>query len=127
MAKFEEILAELRKDRGLSQKALAKAFHVSGSTISSYETGVHSPDINQIIQFADFFDVTTDYLLGRSHCDMSPTVLTKHFVDDTLVQDILMMMDVLPDEHKRAIALLVNEVNLGVTMRERAKYPLKGK
>lgn len=57
MAKFKEILAELRKDRGLSQKELANAFHVSGSTISSYETGVHSPDIDQIIQFADFFDV----------------------------------------------------------------------
>ncbi|WP_305131176.1 helix-turn-helix domain-containing protein [uncultured Oscillibacter sp.] len=55
MAKFKEILAELRKDRGLSQKELANAFHVSGSTISSYETGVHSPDIDQIIQFADFF------------------------------------------------------------------------
>ena len=58
MAKFKEILAELRKDRGLSQKELANAFHVSGSTISSYETGVHSPDIDQIIQFADFFDVS---------------------------------------------------------------------
>lgn len=34
MAKFKEILAELRKDRGLSQKELANAFHVSGSTIS---------------------------------------------------------------------------------------------
>lgn len=34
MAKFKEILAELRKDRGLSQKEPANAFHVSGSTIS---------------------------------------------------------------------------------------------
>ena len=127
MAKFKEILAELRKDRGLSQKELANAFHVSGSTISSYETGVHSPDIDQIIQFADFFDVTIDYLFGRSNCDLSPTVLTKTFIDDTLVQDIIMMMDVLPDEHKRAIALLVNEINLGATMRERAKYPIKGR
>ncbi len=125
MAKFEEILAELRKDRGLSQKELAEIFHVSSSTISSYETGVHIPDANQIVQFADFFDVTADYILGRSSCDISPTVLTKPFIDDTLVQDILMLMDVLPDEHKRAIVLLVDEINFGATMREQAKRPLK--
>ena len=127
MAKFEEILAELRKDKGLSQKALAKAFHVSGSTISSYETGVHSPDIDQIIQFANFFDVRTDYLLGHSYCDISPTILTKPFVDDTLIQDVLMMMEELPEEHRRAIVLLINEITLGIAMRERAKYPLEKK
>lgn len=125
MAKFEEILAELRKDKGLSQKELGEIFHVSSSAISSYETGVHIPDANQIVQFADFFDVTTDYILGRSSCDISPSVLAKPFIDNTLVRDILMMMDALPDEHKRAIVLLVDEINFGVTMREQAKRSSK--
>lgn len=55
MARFGELLAELRKDRGLSQKELAKEFHLAGSTISSYEIGTHNPTVEQIILFADFF------------------------------------------------------------------------
>lgn len=39
MNRFGEILAELRRDRRMSQKELAVAFHISTSTISSYETG----------------------------------------------------------------------------------------
>ena len=89
MATFGELLSDLRKDRGLSQKELAKIFHLAASTISSYETGAHSPDANQIRLFADFFDVTADYLLGRIPCDMSPRVLSERFVDDTTIQDIV--------------------------------------
>ena len=40
---FGELLAELRKDKKLSQKELADIFHLAASTISSYEMGVHSP------------------------------------------------------------------------------------
>lgn len=45
MATFGEILAELRRDRHLTQREFANTIHVSVSTISNYEQGVHFPDI----------------------------------------------------------------------------------
>ena len=64
MAQFGEILAELRQDRGLTQRDLAKLFFVTPGTISNYEKGRHLPDAERLIKIADYFSVTTDYLLG---------------------------------------------------------------
>lgn len=48
MATFGEILAELRRDRHLTQREFANTIHVSVSTISNYEQGVHFPDIDKL-------------------------------------------------------------------------------
>ena len=60
---FGELLAELRKDKKLSQKELADIFHLAASTISSYERGVYIPQVDQLAKVADYFNVSTDYLL----------------------------------------------------------------
>lgn len=61
-----EILAELRKERNLGQKELAAYLSLSTGTISNYENGVHSPDLHTLCRLADYFGVTTDYLLNRT-------------------------------------------------------------
>ena len=75
MAQFGELLAELRQDRKMTQEDLAKILYVTSGTISNYENGVHLPDIDKLLNLADFFDVTTDYLLGRCSSRLSPDVL----------------------------------------------------
>jgi len=60
-----EMIAELRKDKGLLQKELAQFLGVSIGTISNYETGVHNPEIETLIKLADYFNVSVDYMLGR--------------------------------------------------------------
>lgn len=60
-----EMIAELRKDKGLLQKELAQLLGVSIGTISNYETGVHNPEIETLIKLADYFNVSVDYMLGR--------------------------------------------------------------
>lgn len=121
MNKFGKILADLRLDKGMSQKELAKAFHMSSSTISSYETGTHLPNAEQIVLFADFFGVTTDYILGRSSCNISPSVLKESFVDSTCVQDVISMLSNFPQEHRRALLLIVEEMHFSISMQEQAK------
>lgn len=79
MAQFKDLFTELRRDTGLSQEDFAALFHQSGSTISSYETGRNQPSFDMLIQYADYFNVTTDYLLGRVPFDMSPSVFTDSF------------------------------------------------
>lgn len=63
---FPARLAELRMQNHLRQKDLAKSLNVSASAISNYEQNLRYPDIEMLILIADFFGVSTDYLLGRS-------------------------------------------------------------
>lgn len=75
MANLGELLAELRHDRGLKQEELADILHLSKSTISSYERGQQLPPLDKLVCLADFFHVTTDYLLGRCDVSVSPDSL----------------------------------------------------
>lgn len=61
-----KIIKELRTEKGLSQQALGKAVGVSQKAIDYWERGVNEPKASYIILLADFFGVTTDYLLGRT-------------------------------------------------------------
>ena len=57
-------LRYLRDRRGLSQKFVAKKFGIANNTLSGYESGDRKPSPELIAKFADFYEVTTDYLLG---------------------------------------------------------------
>lgn len=59
-------LKELRKARGISQQKLATHLNVARSTVAMWETGASAPDYEALDKIADFFDVTTDYILGRT-------------------------------------------------------------
>jgi len=58
-------LKELRLERKVKQLDLGKTIHVAHNTISSWERGRTFPNLEELSQLADFFDVSTDYLLGR--------------------------------------------------------------
>jgi len=66
MNAFAVRLRSIRKRRKLTQRELASKLNMSQSTIALYETGDRKPDPDTINKIADFFDVSTDYLLGRS-------------------------------------------------------------
>ena len=59
-------LKELRTKRGISQLKLALDLHMNQNSISRYETGEREADYATLIRFADYFDVSVDYLLGRT-------------------------------------------------------------
>ena len=62
---FSQRIYELRKQRGLSQKELGEAVGLSHKAISTIESGLRSTTIEKLVLLADFFGVSTDYLLGR--------------------------------------------------------------
>ena len=59
-------LRELRKHKKMSMKELGAIFGLAESTISLYETGGRRIDTDLLQRFADYFNVSTDYLLGRT-------------------------------------------------------------
>ena len=58
-------LKELRKLRGISQLKLALDLNMNQNTISRYENMEREADYATLIKFADYFDISLDYLLGR--------------------------------------------------------------
>ena len=59
-------LKELRTEKGLFQEEIAKIIDTSAQAISLYEIGKRNMNTNMILKFANFFEVSTDYLLGKS-------------------------------------------------------------
>lgn len=59
-------LKELRRSRGISQLKLAMDLNLNQNTISRYETGEREADYKTLCLLADYFNVSLDYLLGRS-------------------------------------------------------------
>ena len=74
MQKFSQRLISLRKERDLTQNDLAKIVKKQRTTVSGYETMDKEPDFDVLCALADYFGVTTDYLLGRdderAHADV---------------------------------------------------------
>lgn len=87
--KLGELLAKLRKERGILQKELANYLNVTVATISNYEKGVHAPDYETLIKLADFFDVSTDYLLQRTDYRSSISTQNERLLVDYKVCDLL--------------------------------------
>lgn len=59
-------LKELRKKKGISQLRLATDLNTTQNTISRYETGEREPGIDELVKIADYFNVSVDYLIGRT-------------------------------------------------------------
>lgn len=70
---LSEKLAELRKSRGLGQAVLAEYLKITRQAYSSYETAKREMDFEALCLIADFYNVTTDYQLGRY--DATPFLL----------------------------------------------------
>ncbi len=84
-----ETITRLRFEKGIYQKELASYLNLSVGTISNYEQGIHYPDLNTLCKIADFFGVTTDYLLGRTSHRYAPETLNLSLTDTYTVSDMV--------------------------------------
>lgn len=66
MTKLPERLLELRQEHNFSQKSLVKEMGLALNTYVRYERGEREPTASVLVQMADFYGVTLDYLVGRS-------------------------------------------------------------
>jgi transcriptional regulator with XRE-family HTH domain len=75
-------IKELRKEKELTQGELARIIHLTRSSIAGYESGSKIPTIDTIIDLSNYFNVTTDYLLGVSNLRHynSPSELNQNFI-----------------------------------------------
>ena len=63
--KFQRI-QDLRTDADMSQKQLSEILHISQRSYSHYETGSRNIPVEMLIRLANYYDISVDYLLGRT-------------------------------------------------------------
>lgn len=106
---FGQRLANLREEKGIYQKELAAILSVSPSTVSNYENDVHFPDIEILCKLANYFDVSTDYLLVRTDYRHNLDTLNHKLSKDYTVGDFINTTLELP---QKDVSNVVDYVNL---------------
>ena len=66
MKSFAQRVKELRQEKKQTQANMAELLGIKLRAYQYYESGTHYPEVPNLIKLADYFGVTTDYLLGRS-------------------------------------------------------------
>lgn len=76
---FSEKLQILRKTKGYSQEEIAEMLDVSRQAVAKWEAGLSYPDIFNLIQISNLFNVTVDYLIKEQDCNVT---IGREFLDD---------------------------------------------
>ena len=67
MSAFLDRLRNLRQKKNIMSKTMAELLNITPRNYQRYETGEVDPPTSKLIKLADYFDVSTDYLLGRTN------------------------------------------------------------
>lgn len=91
--KRSQILKELRKSKRLNQNELADFLGISNQAYQKYEYGTAEPNFDNLTKLADFYNVTTDFLLGREPCNDPIEQLPVGEQDRAIVQAYINLSD----------------------------------
>ena len=78
---FNRIITLLRKERGITQKQAAQELGISQAQLSHYEKGIRECGLEFVVQIADYYNVSCDYLLGRSAERSGQTIKVEELPD----------------------------------------------
>ncbi|ANY70442.1 hypothetical protein BBD42_31050 [Paenibacillus sp. BIHB 4019] len=106
-----ERIAALRKKRGLSQYELAERLGFSRGKLANYEQGTRQPDYDTLNKIATFFEVTTDFLLGRSD-ETNKQIVPYQLLEETseIDEKLSEALRNLTDEHKDLLLRLIQNI-----------------
>jgi transcriptional regulator with XRE-family HTH domain len=100
---FDRIITLLRKERGITQKQAAQDLGISQAQLSHYEKGIRECGLDFVVQVADYYGVSCDYLLGRSAERSGQTIRVEDLPDTAAVSDSIYRGSVLPVMYKKLI------------------------
>ena len=106
---FSRCLSLLRQEKGASQRAVAKDLGISQALLSHYENGVREPGLAFVIKACNYYNVSADFLLGRTLSRDGTTIGTEELYDISDEKDNSMRGSVLALLSKK---LLVNSIGM---------------
>ncbi|MBE6956198.1 MAG: helix-turn-helix transcriptional regulator [Ruminococcaceae bacterium] len=109
-AEFSRTLSLLRQEKGLSQRSAAQALGISQALLSHYEKGIREPGLAFVVRACDYYNVSADFLLGRTLSRDGTTIIEPdELYDASSERDTSMRGSVLALLNKK---LLVNSIGL---------------
>ena len=107
---FSRSLALLRREKGVSQRAAAKELGISQALLSHYENGVREPGLAFVTKACDYYNVSADFLLGRTLSRDGTTILDADTLfDASETRDNVLQGSVMATLAKK---LLVNSISM---------------
>ena len=110
-----DMLKKMREQKKLTQQDVADGINVNSSTYKNYEYGRREPDLETVSKLADFYGVTTDYLLGREPLPNPFAELNLSNDDEAAVMEKFMS---LPDSFRACALELLRELGGAVKSKE---------
>ena len=110
MSEFGHRLSELRKNADLKQNELAIKLQYAESTISNFETGQRRANEDVIKRIADFFDVSTDYLLGKTDVKQSVDSLYGDYINGKKLGEVIEKLLALDDSRRKVLLTLLDDM-----------------
>ena len=104
-------LRDLREDKDMKQKEVAAILGIDQRVYSNYETGKREIPLHHLVALADFYHVTTDYLLGRCASRLSPDVLDEIIIEDRTAGELLQEIQNFSPERKKALNVILNDMH----------------
>jgi transcriptional regulator with XRE-family HTH domain len=103
-------LKALRNKKGISQQQLADSIGVSQQSINKYENHNIEPDIKTLINMADYFSTSVDYLIGRADTKRKTEITRKYELgmDESVIVDGYRFLS---DNEKHSIRLVIDNYN----------------
>lgn len=105
---FNRIITLLRKEKGVTQKQAAEALGVSQALLSHYEKGIRECGLDFVVRVADYYNVSCDYLLGRSADRSGLTLSVEEIPSPETSKDGIFRGSVLPTFNKKLISNSLN-------------------
>lgn len=107
-ADFNRIITLLRKERGVTQKKAAEDLGVSQALLSHYEKGIRECGLGFVVRVADYYNVSCDYLLGRSPDRTGLSITVDEIASPESNKDGIYKGSVLPTLNKKLISNSLN-------------------
>ncbi len=105
---FNRIIKLLRKERGITQKQAAEDLGVSQALLSHYEKGIRECGLDFVVRVADYYNVSCDYLLGRSAERNGMMLSAEDLPNPDKMKDNIYHGSVLPTMNKKLISNSLN-------------------
>ena len=105
---FNRIIKLLRKERGITQKQAAEDLGVSQALLSHYEKGIRECGLDFVVRVADYYNVSCDYLLGRSAERNGMMLSAEDIPNPDKMKDNIYHGSVLPTMNKKLISNSLN-------------------
>lgn len=105
---FSVILKELREKNGYTQEELGSLLNLSKNAISHYENSTNSPSLETVERIADIFDVSIDYLIGRTKNNIPYSKFSHKLTNNITLGDIMEQISALDKAHCSTLVNLIS-------------------